>query len=82
MALNKPLFMLSGLRQMTTGQMAVRALSAVYLEKGVVSTPIPPFQTSSSPTDRPGYNQNTTTPADTLLSETFAYDREKSSRME
>jgi len=70
---------------MTTGQMAVRALSAVYLEKGVVSTPIPPFQTSSSPTDRPliaGYNQKTTTPADTLLSETFAYDREKSSRME
>lgn len=36
---------------MTTGQMAVRALSAVYLEKGVVSTPIPPFQTSLSSTD-------------------------------
>lgn len=31
--------------------MTVRALSAVSLDKGVVSTPIPPFQTSSPPTD-------------------------------
>jgi len=31
--------------------MTVRALSTVSLDKRVVSTPIPPFKTSSPPTD-------------------------------
>lgn len=43
--------MLSGLRHLTGPKMTVRALSTVSLDKGVVSTPIPPFKTSSPPTD-------------------------------